>query len=78
MNVAATVCCEFCEYVKKSERDLDVYVCRRFPPHPQIVPMNTPAGMGVHCIQPVVHGVDWCAEFSMSETAFKTVAEIAR
>jgi len=64
------ICCN-CEYVKKSDKDINQFVCRRNPPYPNVMQAQLANGMAqmvVHAVQPPVEGNGWCGEFSLKIT----------
>lgn len=56
--------CKDCVFVKKLVNGFDKkesYICKRFPPTPQVI--NTPHGASVMCVEPPVAPDGWCGEF---------------
>lgn len=79
MNNAHSVveCCLTCEYVLKSEREIDSHVCGRNPPTGNAVVIPSPRGFEIQvvCFRPKVEKGGWCAEFSLSEDALDFTAQ---
>lgn len=54
--------CERCAFARKSERELHVWHCHRFPPTAALAP--APGGAQLVMVQPMVHPANFCGEFA--------------